>query len=236
MSQKRMKVSPSAEEYLLTLYRLHSSGEKVGSSQLAKMFGVKAPSVTGMLRRLDQRGWVHYRRYRPPELTSEGQQVAVRLIRRHRILETFLVKLLDYSWDDVHDEVQDLEHAVSDKLLERIDDVLGKPKFDPHGDPIPDASGAMPDHELVPLTRLEEGAVAELGRVDSRNRRLLTRLGEIGAFPGAKVTRMEVAGKESEVVLCVENREIHLDREIARLIWVKPNGRVPGSEGDPQEA
>jgi DtxR family Mn-dependent transcriptional regulator len=224
MVASRTKVSPSAEEYLLTLYRLESSGERVGSSQLARMFGVKAPSVTGMHRRLDQRGWVKYRRYRPPQLTDEGRRVAVRLIRRHRLLETFLVNMLGYSWDDVHDEVQGLEHAVSDQLLGRIDEVLGRPKFDPHGDPIPDASGQLPEHELVPLTRLPEGQLAELGRVDSRNRRLLTRLGEIGAYPGRKVTRMKVEDKTDEIVLCVDNREIHLDQDIARMIWVKPNG------------
>jgi len=223
MARTREKVSPSAEEYLLTLYRLESSGERVGSSQLAKMFGVKAPSVTGMLRRLHQRNWVQYRRYRPPELTADGRKVAVRLIRRHRLLETFLVHTLGFQWDEVHDEVQILEHAVSDRLLERIDNVLGRPKYDPHGDPIPDRGGQLPDHDMIPLARLEEGGKAELGRVDSRNRRLLTQLGEIGAFPGTTVQRQH-ATKNGEIVLCVENREIHLDKEVARLIWVKPNG------------
>ncbi len=216
------KVSSSAEEYLLTLYRLETSGERAGSSQLAKMFGVKAPSVTGMLRRLSERGWVRYQRYRPPELTKEGRRVAVLLIRRHRLLETFLVRFLDYSWDEVHAEVQLLEHTVSDRLLARIDHKLDHPSYDPHGDPIPDEHGSMPDHTLVPLTRLEEGSAGQIGRVDNRSRHLLTIISEIGAFPGASVTRLSgnINGKLS---VRVDRREIQIDGDVARLIWVKPS-------------
>ncbi|MCB2211176.1 metal-dependent transcriptional regulator [bacterium] len=216
------KVSSSAEEYLLTLYRLESSGERAGSSQLAKMFGVKAPSVTGMLRRLSERGWVRYQRYRPPELTEEGRRVAVYLVRRHRLLETFLVRFLDYSWEEVHEEVQQLEHTVSDSLLNHIDRKLGHPNYDPHGDPIPDEHGNMPEHKLVPLTRLEEGSQAEVGRVDNRSRHLLTVLGEIGAFPGANVTRL-AGTSNGKLSVRVGRREIQIDGDVARLIWVKPN-------------
>ena len=216
------KVSSSAEEYLLTLYRLESSNERAGSSQLAKMFGVKAPSVTGMLRRLSERGWVRYQRYRPPELTEEGRRVAVHLIRRHRLLETFLVRFLDYSWDEVHDEVEKLEHTVSERLLARIDHKLGQPSYDPHGDPIPDEHGNLPDHQLVPLTRLEEGVDGEVGRVDNRSRHLLAVIGEIGAFPGTSVTRLH-GGNNGKLSVRVDRREIQIDGDVARLIWVKPN-------------
>lgn len=223
MESHRPKVSPSAEEYLLTLYRLESIGERVGSSQLAKMFGVKAPSVTGMLRRLHERGWVRYRRYRPPELTVEGRLVAVRLVRRHRLLETFLVEFLDYQWEEVHEEVQVLEHAVTDKLLVSIDSKLGHPKFDPHGDPIPDIHGRMPEHTLIPLNRLSEGDEAELGRVDNRSRNLLRILGEAGAYPGTRIMRM--ADHDSGVMtIRVGEKEVELDSDIARLVWVKPDG------------
>jgi DtxR family transcriptional regulator, Mn-dependent transcriptional regulator len=222
------KVSSSAEEYLLTLYRLETSGERAGSSQLAKMFGVKAPSVTGMLRRLSERGWVRYQRYRPPELTEEGRRVAVYLIRRHRLLETFLVRFLDYSWDEVHDEVQMLEHTVSDRLLHRIDHKLGQPSYDPHGDPIPDEHGNMPDHTLVPLTRLEEGSAGQVGRVDNRSRHLLSVIGEIGAYPGASVTRLR-GTNNGKLSVRVDRREMQIDGEVARLIWVKPNTNSLGS-------
>ncbi|MBS1261255.1 MAG: Iron-dependent repressor IdeR [Calditrichaeota bacterium] len=225
MSLETPRVSSSAEEYLLTLYRLETSNERAGSSQLAKMFGVKAPSVTGMLRRLGERGWVRYQRYRPPELTDEGRRIAVRLVRRHRLLETFLVQFLDYSWDEVHEEVQQLEHTVSEKLLERIDIKLGRPRYDPHGDPIPGQDGRLPSHRLIPLTRLQEGGRAQVSRVDNRSRHLLTVLGEIGAYPGTSVTRLRTR-RNGQLSLRVGRREIQLDGDIARLIWVKPN-RAP---------
>lgn len=216
------KVSPSAEEYLLTLYRLESAGETVGSSQLAKTFGVKAPSVTGMLRRLHARGWVRYRRYKPPRLTEEGRQVAVRLIRRHRLLETFLFQELDYTWDEVHDEVAQLEHAVSDRLIERIDSKLGYPKHDPHGDPIPDREGHLPDHDMIPLIRLEPGQEAVVGRVDNRSRRVLRTLGDLGAYPGTKVRRLSKEAN-GRMKIRVQDRELIVDSAIAGLIWVRPD-------------
>ena len=227
VASHRPKVSPSAEEYLLTLFRLESTGEQVGSSQLAKMFGVKAPSVTGMIRRLHQRGWVQYRRYRPPELTPEGRSVAVRLIRRHRLLETFLARVLDVPWDEVHEEVQILEHAVSDRLIERIDSQLGHPRFDPHGDPIPDENGEMPEHSLVPLPRLKEGESGRLKRVDNRSRHLMSVLKDmgvkdIGQFPGMPIERLEDSSS-GKLAIKIGERQVDLDREVARLIWVEPD-------------
>lgn len=215
------KVSSSAEEYLLTLYRLETSSERAGSSQLAKMFGVKAPSVTGMLRRLSERGWVKYQRYRPPQLTAEGRKIAVQLVRRHRLLETFLVQSLDYDWDEVHDEVVKLEHSVSEKLLQRIDQKLGHPDYDPFGEPIPDAAGSLPDHSLVPLSRLQEGSDAEIGRVDNRSKHLRNVINQIGAFPGTPIKRLH-GPNSGKLSFRVGRREIQLDGELARLIWVRP--------------
>lgn len=137
--------SSSAEEYLLALYRFERDGVKTGTCKLADLFGVKAPSVTGMLRRLHDRGWVNYRRYRPPQLTPIGRSMAARLIRRHRLLETFLVECLDFAPEDVHKEVQSLEHSASDNLILKISQKLGNPQFDPHGEPIPQPEESLLD-------------------------------------------------------------------------------------------
>lgn len=220
MQSHRQPVSPSAEEYLLTLFRHESIGEALGTNRLARLFGVKAPSVTGMLRRLRQRGWVWYQPYRPPSLTEEGRRVAVRLIRRHRLLETYLVEVLGFPWDRVHEEVQILEHAVSEQLMERIADKLGHPSYDPHGDPIPDAEGNMPETSHLPVGKLPEGGEAVLSRVDNRRSALLAELGDAGAFPGVRLRRM--ADSEGALVLRIGEKTIHLSQEAADLIWVSP--------------
>ncbi len=221
MSGRLINVSPSAEEYLLTLYRLENMGQKVGSSYLARMFAVKVPSVTGMLRRLHTRGWVKYRRYNPPELTEQGLEVALHLIRRHRLLETFLVEKLGYTWDEVHDEVHVLEHSVTDRLLERIDDHLGRPSFDPHGEPIPDRSGRLPHVDLIPLTALDEGQGAVFQLVGTGSRKLLARLGGVGAFPGVFVS-WAGCSKPGRVILEVGDRTMELSHEQADRLLVVP--------------
>ncbi|MBD3166307.1 metal-dependent transcriptional regulator [bacterium] len=221
MSRFHLNVSPSAEEYLLTLFRLECEGEKVGTSRLAKMFEVKAPSVTGMLRRLHTRGWVHYRRYRPPELTEEGRAVAVRLIRRHRLLESFLVRFLNYGPNEVHEEVQILEHSVSERLLNRIDEALGHPAYDPHGDPIPDESGNIPDRPLVALSSLQQGKTAVLSRVDNRHSHVLNDLKELGAYPGMSVELQDMP-KNGKLTIRAGEKELCIDREVADVIYVRP--------------
>ncbi len=224
MTAYRPRISHSAEEYLLALFRFEYEGKRPGTSKLAEMFGVKAPSVTGMLRRLHYRGWIRYRRYRPPELTEQGRRLAVRLIRRHRILETFLVQFLNYTTEDVHDEVRLLEHTVSDKLLERIDTKLGHPAYSPYGDPIPDEDGNMPEKHLIPLTDLEEGGRAILSRVDHRSHKELAGLSEIGGHPGRPISRLNdpMVGK---LVVSVGDHTMCLDRDVASHILVAPTMR-----------
>mgnify|MGYP003574402938 FL=1 len=221
MKKERQDLSRSAEAYLLALFRFEYEGKKPGTSKLADYFEVKAPSVTGMLRRLHYRGWVRYVRYRPPELTSKGRELAVRLIRRHRILETFLVNTLGYTSENVHEEVESLEHTVSDGLLERIDAKLGHPAYDPHGEPIPDSDGNLPAKNLIPLTELKAGDRAILSRIDNRHRTLLESLREIGATPGRTIDRLPdpAVGK---LVVRVGRHEMCLDAEVASRILVAP--------------
>jgi DtxR family transcriptional regulator, Mn-dependent transcriptional regulator len=222
MKPYRSKVSPSAEEYLMTLYSYESLGKPLGSSKLADILGIKAPSVTGMLRRLHIRGLVEYRRYKPPELTDIGKIAAVRLIRRQRLVETFLYEELDFGWEEIHDEAKILSHNVSDRLLKKIDEKLGFPKFDPHGDPIPDMYGNFPEENLISFSALPEGTEAMLARVEARDFELLHRLGEIQAFPGAHLRKMESESEET-FTLRFDDQEIKLDKKSGESIWVKPN-------------
>ncbi len=206
----------------MTLYRYESKGEPLGSSRLADILEIKAPSVTGMLRRLHIRGLVQYRRYKPPELTDIGKIAAVRLIRRQRLVETFLFRELGFGWEEVHDEAKILAHNVSDRLLKKINEKLGFPKFDPHGDPIPDMYGNFPEENLVSFSILPEGAEAMLAKVEASDFDLLHKLGEIQAFPGAHLRKME-SESDDTFTIRIDDKEIELDKKSGESIWVKPD-------------
>ncbi|MBZ0265477.1 metal-dependent transcriptional regulator [bacterium] len=215
-------VSPSAEEYLLTLFRKEVGNEQIGTSKLAELFDVKAPSVTGMLRRLHKRGWVTYKRYRPPELTDLGRSIATKLIRRHRLLETYLVSHLEFDPDEVHDEVEILEHAVSDTLIDRIDEKLGHPAFDPHGEPIPDENGHSPNMNLITLSTVAEESSAVFSRMDNRDLGMKKHLTSLGLQPGTNLTRMS-SGQADQLLVKAGERLLKMPEKIAQLIWVWPD-------------
>jgi DtxR family Mn-dependent transcriptional regulator len=136
--------SPAVEDYLKAIYQLAQEGRPVSTSAIADRLGVAAASVTGMLKRLADQDLVEHIRYRGASLTGSGEVTAIRLVRRHRILELFLVSVLGYTWDTVHDQAERLEHAASDELIDRMAHILGEPAVDPHGDPIPTAEGTIP--------------------------------------------------------------------------------------------
>src|SRR6267378_4404361 len=131
----------SVEDYLKAIYHLSSQGGFASTSDIAAMLEVSPPSVSGMVKRLSEAGLIEHVPYRGVQLTSQGRRAALRMIRRHRLLEVYLTERLGYDWDGVHDEADRLEHAVSDELIERMAAALGQPRYDPHGEPIPTAAG-----------------------------------------------------------------------------------------------
>ena len=137
-------LSASQQDYLKAIYLLGQPGRPVTTSKLAMRMGVRPASVTGMLTKLVGLGLVAHDRYRGASLTPAGEALALEMIRHHRLLETFLVVALGYGWDEVHEEAERLEHVISERMEARIFDALGRPDFDPHGDPIPSAGGAVP--------------------------------------------------------------------------------------------
>lgn len=146
------------ENYLKAIYKLQESkGEVVATSALAQAMGVHAPSVTDMLKRMAQKKLVTYQKSKGFKLTEKGRQVAVGIIRNHRLWEVFLVDKLGFRWDEVHDLAEQLEHIHSESLVTKLDAYLGFPKADPHGDPIPDANGVLPKSKSVLLSTLQKG-------------------------------------------------------------------------------
>lgn len=167
-------LSPNAQDYLKVIWGFHEWGRTpVQPSDLASKAHVKPSTVSGAVARLVSGGYARHDPYGAIELTDTGERYALAMVRRHRLLETFLVSALHYSWDEVHAEADALEHAASDMMIDRIDDMLGHPSTDPHGDPIPRADGSMPNVAETPLSDVETGAAVTIERVSDEDPELL---------------------------------------------------------------
>ncbi|MFG6503843.1 metal-dependent transcriptional regulator [Microbacterium sp. P05] len=185
--------SPAVDDYLKTIYH-HTEwqDERITPSQLAAVLGLAPSSVTEMVKKLAAQGLVTHRPYGPVALTDTGRLRAAAVIRRHRLIETWLVEEFGYGWHEVHDEAEVLEHTVSDRLLDGIDARLGRPRFDPHGDAIPDAAGVVHREEFVLLADAAPGHRGRVLRVSDRDPELLRALVDAGIEVGIDV---EVRGE-----------------------------------------
>ncbi|WP_066039791.1 metal-dependent transcriptional regulator [Herbiconiux solani] len=178
----------ATENYLKSIYA-HTEWQPapITPSVLAARLGVAPSSVTEMVKKLAAAGLITHVPYGPLTLTPEGRMRAVGVVRRHRLIETWLVREMGFGWDEVHDEAEVLEHAISDRLLDAIDERLGRPGQDPHGDPIPSAAGEVPVFEAVLLAEAPEGHTACVVRISDRDAALLRALAEGGIGPGTEV-------------------------------------------------
>ena len=170
------RVTSVVEDYLKVIWKTQEwSTEPVTTSLLAERLGVGAPTVSETVRRLVAHGWVEHEPYRAVTLTAEGRRLALATVRRHRLLETWLVDELGYTWDEVHDEAEILEHAVSDRFVEALDVRLGRPRRDPHGDPIPRRDGTVDAPQTIPAAHLGVGERGTVVRVDDDDPAVLRR-------------------------------------------------------------
>src|SRR5256714_5983174 len=181
----------SVEDYLKAVYHLPNKGGFAATSDIAAMLEVAPPSVSGMVKRLSETGLIEHVPYRGVQLTAQGRRAALKMIRRHRILELYLVQHLGYDWGGVHAEAERLEHAVSDDLIERMASALGQPLYDPHGDPIPTAAGEIAEPEPGALAEAPLGLKFELRQVGTQDSRRLRYLAEQGLTPGVLLTVSE---------------------------------------------
>ncbi len=182
------------EDYLKTIYKLAQTASPVSTSRLAEAREVKPASATGMIRRLNKLNLVVYEKHRGVTLTEEGQRIALEVIRHHRLIEAYLIQALGFTWDEVHEQADILEHVISEKLEERIAAALGYPEFDPHGDPIPAKDGTMVTMQCRPLTSLSVDETASVSRViDDTDGELLRYLAQMGLRPDVDV---QVMGRE----------------------------------------
>lgn len=215
--------SEATENYLKAVYQLASRDKQntVGSGEIAKRVGVAPATATLMLKRLAESGLLRYEAYSGVSLTKKGKAVALKTIRRHRLIELFLVETLGMSWDQVHDEAERLEHAVSDDLIDRIDQYLGKPDVDPHGAPIPRHDGSLPDAvKGISLGACPEGTQFVLQRVPDQSADFLRYLAEVGLEVGSVGEVMQNCAQSGVLRLLIGNQERTLSREAAEQLQV----------------
>ncbi|MES2124347.1 MAG: metal-dependent transcriptional regulator [Gemmatimonadota bacterium] len=219
-----LDLTRSVEDYLKAIFTLSETGQPASTTGIADALAVAAPSVSGMVKRLAESGLVEHLPYKGVTLTREGRRAALRMLRRHRLIETYLVSALGYTWDTVHDEAEQLEHAVSDDLIERMAAALGDPRVDPHGDPIPTADGAMPASVDVPLPDVLVGETVTISRVNSDSPERLRWLAEAGLVPGVDVTVNEVHPFAGPIILVVGDEQRVVGRELARQVHCARRG------------
>jgi DtxR family Mn-dependent transcriptional regulator len=208
----------SAEDYLKAIFRLTEVSRPAGTNELAQALDLAPASVSGMLRRLAEQGLVEHEPYRGVTLSPAGRRVALRMVRRHRIIEAYLVAQLGYSWDSVHQEAERLEHAVSEELIERMARVLGDPRVDPHGDPIPAADGTIAELVYTPLSEIQAGEVAEIRRVGTSEPDRLRYIAGFGLVPGVRARVVDRQPFEGPITVEVGGTRHVLGSHIARLL------------------
>ncbi len=210
---------PVIEDYLKTIWHLDRNGG-ASTSKLASQLGVAPGSVTGMLKRLVQLDLIEYKPYRGASLTPAGERVALEVIRHHRLLELYLTEALGLGWDEVHAEAERLEHHLSEGVEARIDELLGHPSRDPHGDPIPTPELALERGASRPLSELDAGARAAVRRVPDGDPALLRYLAELGLTPASEVVVLERAPFDGPLTIEIDGRRHAVARELAARIEV----------------
>ncbi|MGE3316297.1 MAG: metal-dependent transcriptional regulator [Planctomycetaceae bacterium] len=217
--------SLTVENYLKAALQisLKTHREWVSTGELAAALNVSPGTVTSMLKTLSESRLAAYKPYEGVSLTPAGRRLALRMLRRHRLIETFLAQTLDLSWDQVHEEAENMEHAVSDVLIDRIDDYLGHPSTDPHGDPIPAADGGMrgSDEDARPLTECAPGTKVRFVRVINQGTDFLRYLTDSGLELGAMATVAENNAAAGIVSIKIEGRTIALGHPAAEQLLVE---------------
>lgn len=217
-----MKYSASKENYLKAIFHLQSQDGVVTTNELAEELQTRAASVTDMLKKLKDQKLLIYEKYRGFKLSADGRKVAVQIIRKHRLWEYFLVEKLQFGWDEVHEIAEELEHISSKKLIDKLDEYLGFPKSDPHGDPIPDSSGKFERVEQINLLELPLNHWAEISSVTDQSPEILELLGHKNLAIG---TRLEIKKKfsfDNSLEVRIKNQpSVTISEEVAKNIFVK---------------
>lgn len=196
-------ISLTEENYLKTIYRLAQQKNEITVKEIAESLGIKMPTVNSMVKKLDEKKFIRYEKYKAIELTEKGKKQALYILRKHRLTELFLSQVMGLGWEEVHDIAEQIEHIQSERFFNRIDEMLGSPKFDPHGEPIPDIHGKLPAYKAFPLSEGTINTSYRLSGVANHDPAFLQFLDSIGLSLGGtiKITEVQPFDKSMHVML-----------------------------------
>ena len=217
---RRSAFTQSQEDYLKALYHLHGDTRPVPTRDLAQRLGISSPSVSEMVTRLVAQGLVEHDRYRGQQLTREGRRVALELVRHHRLLEMFLVQVLGYRWDEVHEEAERLEHVISERMEQRIFELLGRPELDPHGHAIPSLTGKVRPPSDRALTECRAGEKVIVQVVSDDDPAKLRELDRRGLLPGTRIEVVTPSEYEGPIEVRIKGRRVSVPLGLARAMFV----------------
>lgn len=218
-----MATSLAEENYLKIIYRLsNGTDEEISTNAVAELAQTKAASVTDMLRKLAEKGWVNYQKYQGVRLTKDGEKIALSIVRKHRLWEVFLVEKMGFNWDEVHEIAEQLEHIESDELINKLDAFLDFPKTDPHGDPIPNKEGIIPELGYLHLSEIKVNKNCVLMGVAKDSAVFLQLLTKLNLGLGSKLLILEINDFDRSLLLKAENLDpVFISHEVAKNILVK---------------
>ncbi|SHE82659.1 iron (metal) dependent repressor, DtxR family [Mariniphaga anaerophila] len=210
------------ENYLKSMYLIEEHVGTIAASELGKRLGVSVPTVNSMVKRLQDEGWVVYQKYKPIKLTNLGRKEAALIIRKHRIVEMFLVEKLNFGWEEVHEIAEEMEHIHSEALFERMDEVLGNPVFDPHGSPIPDRQGKIHLRHSLKLSEMKVGDKVKLRALLHSNSDFLMYLNNKKLELGAEITITHIESFDGSMTISYgEETSVTLSREVCERLFVE---------------
>jgi DtxR family transcriptional regulator, Mn-dependent transcriptional regulator len=213
--------SEQIENYLKNIYKIQSNEGKVTTSSLSEKLQISPASVSEMIKKLAEEGTLTHTPYKGVELTEQGKRFALRIIRRHRLWEMFLVEVLHFGWDEIDQEAERFEHIMSDRMEEKIDHVLGHPVIDPHGDPIPSRNGKIQCPMSFPLNDAKDGSKVKVLRVSDSNSEMLQYISSIGISLNKEILVKQKMNFDGSLVVKINNKEINISSTIAENIFVE---------------
>lgn len=214
--------SEQIENYLKNIYKIQSTEGKVTTTSLSDRLQISPASVTEMVKKLADDGSLTHTPYKGFELTESGKRQALKVVRKHRLWEMFLVEVLHFGWDEIDEEAEKLEHFMSAKMEDKIDEVLGYPRVDPHGDPIPASDGSMKKIRAVPLSEIEEGSAVRILRVSDSSPELLQYASSVGLTLNKKITIKQRMKFDGSLLIKIGSKETSISSTLASNIFVEP--------------